>query len=360
VSSGERRGPLPAGSLGSLIRLPEPGKVENGVVRLNRNDRLEPLPEWFLDRLRSLVQSELLTGYPVADSLYAALGESLSLDRSQLLLTPGSDAAAKALYHAYVEPGDVVVMLEPSYAMYRVYSEMFGAEARRVPLETLDGVDVDRVLAAIGPGVKLVLIANPNQPTGTLMPEDALLEVIQRALEVDALVAVDEAYYPFSGATIVPRVAEQPNLVVLRSFSKAAGLAGLRVGYAAADARVIGDLFKVRSVHDVNAFALACAAEVLAYPKVIDDYVEQVRQGERVLRERADELGLPVAESHANFVLVDVAERCPPAELVERLHERGYLVRGPFSTPPLESYIRVTLGPPDVMEAFCDVLDQVL
>jgi histidinol-phosphate aminotransferase len=148
--------------------------------------------------------------------------------------------------------------------------------------------------------------------------------------------------------------------VVLRSFSKAAGLAGLRVGYAAADARVIDDLFKVRSVHDVNAFAMACAAEVLAHPKVIDDYVDHVRAGERVLRDRAEALGLPVAQSHANFVLVDVAGSCPPAELVERLHERGYLVRGPFSTPPLEPYIRVTLGPPDVMEAFCDVLGQVL
>jgi histidinol-phosphate aminotransferase len=360
VSLGDRRGPTPTGSLGSLVRLPEPGEVDNGLVRLNRNERLEPLPEWFLDRLRSFVQSELLTGYPVADRLYAALAESLSLDRSQLLLTPGSDAAAKALYHAYVERGDVVVMLDPSYAMYRVYAEMFGAEARPVPFETLEGVDADRVLAAVGPGVKLVLIANPNQPTGTLMPEDALLEIVRRALEVDALVAIDEAYYPFSGATIVPSVAELPNLVVLRSFSKAAGLAGLRVGYAAADARVINDLFKVRSVHDVNAFALACAAEVLAHPTLIDDYVEQVRQGERVLRERAEALGLPVAQSHANFVLVDVAGRCPPAELVERLRERGYLVRGPFSTPPLESYIRITLGPPGVMEAFCDVLGEVL
>jgi histidinol-phosphate aminotransferase len=356
VSRTERRGPLPAGSLGSLVRLPEPGEEDDGLVRLNRNERLEPLPEWFVERLRALVQSDLLTSYPVTDRLYAALAEALSLDRSQLLLSPGSDAAVKGLYHAYVDAGDRVVMLDPSYAMYGVYADMFEAEAMRVPFASLDGVDVERLLAAIAPGVKLVLIANPNQPTGTLLPEEELLAVTRRALEVDALVAVDEAYYPFSGATILPHVAEIPNLAVLRSFSKAAGLAGLRIGYAAADPHVIADLYKVRSVHDVNAFAMACALELLAHPQVIDDYVDHVRQGERVLRERAEALGLSVTQSYANFSLIDVADRCAPADLVDRLRDRGYLVRGPFSVPPLAKHIRVTLGPPDLMAAFCDAL----
>src|SRR5262245_27870576 len=251
-------------------------------------------------------------------------------------------------------------MLDPSYAMYSVYADMFQGEATRVPFDSLAGIDVERLLGAIVPGVKLVLIANPNQPTGTLIPEDALLEVAKRALENGALLAVDEAYYPFSGTTILPHITELPNLAVLRSFSKAAGLAGLRIGFVAADPRVVGDLYKVRSVHDVNAFAMACALELLAQPQVIDDYVEHVREGERVLRERAEALGLTVAPSYANFSLVEVADRCPPSELVERLRDRGYIVRGPFSAPPLARHIRVTLGQPQVMHAFCDALTDAL
>src|SRR5207249_1506509 len=130
---------------------------------------------------------------------------------------------------------------------------------------------------------------------------------------------------------------------------KAAGLAGLRIGFVAADAHVVDDLFKVRSVHDVNAFAVACALELLAHPAVIDDYVADVRAGERVLRDRAEALGISVAPSHANFALVDVARRAEPSDVVERLRERRYLVRGPFSRPPLEACIRVTLGPPHIM-----------
>jgi histidinol-phosphate aminotransferase len=355
-----RVGPLPAEPLRSLVRVREPGAEDDALVRLNRNERLEPLPDWFIERLRSAVASELLTAYPLADRVYAALADSLSLERSQLLLTPGSDAAAKALYHVYVEAGDGVVMLDPSYAMYRVYAEMFAAEARPVPFESLDGVDVERVVAAIEPGVKLVMIANPNQPTGTLMPDESLLAVVRRARDVDALVAVDEAYYPFSGTSILRRVPELPNLAVLRSFSKAAGLAGVRIGYVAAGANIIEDLFKVRSVHDVNSFALVCVAEVLEHPSVIDDYVDHVREGERVLRACAGALGLAVPPSHANFVLLDVGSRIAPAVLVERLRKRGYLVRGPFSAPPLQSHIRVTLGPPAVMEPFCAALGEAL
>lgn len=360
MTRAQRRSPRPAGTLDSLVRLGEPGEENRRLVRLNRNERLEPHPDWFISRLASLVHSDLLTTYPVSDHLYAALAEAVGLDRSQLLLTPGSDAAVKALYHTYVEPGDGVVMLDPSYAMYGVYAEMFRAEITRVPFATLDGMDVERVVAAIEPGVKLVLLANPNQPTGTLLTEDELLKIADAAADVDALVGIDEAYFPFSGMTILPRVADVPNLAVLRSFSKAAGFAGLRIGYVAAESDVISNLFKVRSVHDTNAFAMACALEVLAHPEVIDDYVEHVRAGEKVLRERCGELGLPVEPSYANFVLVDVAAKCDPATLVERLRDRAYLVRGPFSRPPLTSYIRVTLGPPPLMSAFCDALADAL
>jgi histidinol-phosphate aminotransferase len=354
------RAPRPAATLRSLVRLPEPGSETDGFVRLNRNERLEPLPEWFLDSLRRRVESDLLTTYPVADQLYATLAASLGVEPDRLLLTPGSDAAVKAIYHAYLEPGDRVVILDPSYAMYAVYGEMFGADTIRVPFERIDGIEVERILAEIVDGVKLVMITNPNQPTGTLMSEEGLVAIVERAAAVGALVTVDEAYFPFSGTTIVARTDQAPNLAVTRSFSKAAGMAGLRLGYVAADASVIGALFKVRSVHDVNAFAMACATELLASPSIVDDYVSAVRAGASVLSERLAPCGLEVLPTSTNFALVDVSRRCSPGALIERLRDRGYLVRGPFAHAVLAPFIRVTLGPPALMAAFCDVLLDVL
>ncbi len=353
-------GPRPASLLRDLVRLPEPGREQDAFVRLNRNERLEPLPEWFLELLRARIDSALLTGYPVADDLYAALASSLGVAASQLLLTPGSDAAVKGIYHAYLEPGDRVVMLDPSYAMYSVYAEMFGAETVKVPFERIEGIEVERVVAAIDDGVKLVMITNPNQPTGTLLAEGELRAIVRRGAEVGALVVVDEAYFPFSGTTMLPRIAEHQNLAVTRSFSKAAGMAGLRLGFVAAGEGVIEALFKVRSVHDVNAFAMACASELLAHPEVVDDYVAHVHEGFDVLARRLGALGIPVLPTYANFALADVSAHGDPAALVERLRERGYLVRGPFAPPVLAPFIRITLGPAAVIEPFCDVLAEVL
>jgi histidinol-phosphate aminotransferase len=350
----------PVDALRSLVRVPEPGEHDRAVVGLDRNERLAPLPPWFVERLRGLVDSDLLTGYPVADRLYAVLAEQLSLERSQLLLAPGSDAVAKGCFHAYVERGDTVVALDPSYAMYAVYAEMYGARRKTVPFERLDGVQVERLLEAIEPGVKLVTIANPNQPTGTLLTEDELLAIVRAAADVGALVLVDEAYFPFSDATILPRVPEHANLAVARTFSKAAGFAGLRIGYVAAPSSVIDVLFKVRSVHDVNAFAIAAATALLEHPEVVDGYVEQVRAGGELLRERAEALGLAVEPIHANFALVRVAGRIGPGELVERLAARGFRIRGPFSASPLQDHVRVTLGPPELMASFCAMLADAL
>jgi histidinol-phosphate aminotransferase len=346
--------------LDSFVRWPEPGHEADGLVRLNRNERLAPLPAEFVKAIRDRLTSDLLTQYPVADDVYAALAAHTGLQRGQLLLTPGSDAAVKAAFHAFVERGDSVVMLDPSYAMYAVYSEMFGATAFKVPFERVEPVSADRVLAAIDDRVKLVLITNPNQPTGTLMADADLLEVVRAAASVGALVLVDEAYGDFARTTVIPHVDSYPNLVVTRTFSKAAGLAGLRIGYAAADPRVIDALFKVRSVHDVNAVAMLCAEEILAIPSVVDDYVDAVRAGAQTLHARAAALGLEVPETHTNFALVRVGEVVEPGVLVERLRERGYLVRGPFSAPALAPYIRVTLGPPEIIDGFCDVLAEVL
>jgi histidinol-phosphate aminotransferase len=352
--------PAPIEVLRSLERIPEPGEAEQSFVRLHRNERQQPLPEWFIERLRTIVTSELLTSYPVADALYAELERHLGVDPGWVLLTPGSDAATKALFHAYVEPGSDAVILDPSYAMYSVYAEMFGARAIRIPFDESFQPDLDLLRASIVSGVRLVILANPNQPTGTLIAEDDLVELAGLARACDAVLAVDEAYHPFSSQTIVQRVHEFPNLAVLRSFSKASGLAGLRLGYVTANDELIRSLFKVRSVHDVNAFAIRCALEVLRAPEVIDDYVTAVQAGEDVLRARAEAMGLEVLPTAANFALLRVDARCDPAELVARLRQRGYLIRGPFTAPGLAPYVRVTLGPPDLMAAFADVLESAL
>lgn len=355
-----RGGVIPVHTLAEVERIPEGGRERAGYVPLDRNERLSPLPQWVVEILRAGVDSALLTGYPMLEDLYEDLVDTLDLRREQLLLTAGSDAAFRALHHAYGRPGDRIVMLTPSYAMYPIYARMFGAEAVRVPFEADLSLDVEALLAAITPGVRMVLLANPNQPTGTKLSHDALRAVVDCAGAAGALVAIDEAYFPFSHSTVLPWLAGSPHLVVTRTFSKAWGLAGARIGLVAADAEVVANLYKVRSAYDVNAFAALCARTLLAHPHIASDYVSEVEAGREEICRRARELGLDPVPGETNFQLIRVADVIEPAVLVERLRERRYLVKGPFSAPCLRDCVRVTLGPPELMAEFCDALASAL
>jgi histidinol-phosphate aminotransferase len=351
--------PIPA--LADLHRTREPGDETLAYVGLDRNERMDPLPKWFMNNIRDAVASTLLTRYPVRENLHRRLAETTLLPEERLLITPGSDTGVKALFHAYVRPGDGVVMLDPSYAMYLVYAQMFQARPVRITFDRDLVPDTKRLLNSIVPGVRLILLANPNQPTGTMLDEDFLLQVLERATRVGALLAIDEAYYPFSQTTALPWVKRHPHVLVLRTFSKAAGLAGLRIGFVAGHPSVINNLSKVRAANEINSFAILCAQQILAHPKIVDDYIAAVQAGAQVLAEQARTLGLtPLLPVYTNFMLIRVAHRCPPAQLADNLRSRGYLVKGPFAVPCLADCLRVTLGPPEIMTGFVRCLQEAL
>ena len=351
---GEECLPSSVPALAQVHRVPEAGVETRQYVGLDRNERVAPFPDWFMEEIRRSVTSSLLTQYPAQDQLHLQLQDQLHLAAEQLILTPRSDAAFKALYQAYVRPGDRIVMLDPSYAMFPVYAQMFAGEAVLVPYDRNVQLDTECLLNSVTPGVRLLMLANPNQPTATLLDEEVLLEVVERAANVGALVAMDEAYYPFSDATALPWLENHPNLLVIRTFSKASGLAGLRIGFAAGHPDVIANLYKVHTVNDLNSMSVLCASLILKYPAVVDDYVSQVKAGERLLAAAVENLGLTPLPTHTNFMLIRVAHRCAPSSLVEALKSRGYLVKGPLDSPCVADCIRVTLGPPDLMSTFAE------
>src|SRR3954471_13962088 len=360
VLPGQTALPEPIAALAGVERLREGGREREGLVGLDRNERLAPLPEAVLAELRTAIDSQLLTRYPSNDEFYDELAAHLGIARERLLLTPGSDGAVRALHHAYVSPGTRTAMVAPSYAMYPIYGEMFGAQPVQVHVDERLAAAPAALLEAIGDDTRLVLLARPNQPTGTLLAEDVLEQVLARATAVRALVVVDEAYHPFSGTTVLPWVERHRNLVVLRTFSKAWGMAGLRLGVVCADPEVARTLYKVRSAYDVNAVAIAFARIVLAHPEIADDYVAQVDAGRALLGERLRRLGFEPLGGRTNFQVFRVAPVAEPAPLAAALEERGFLVKGPFGHPSLAACLRATLGPPELMDRFAGALEAAL
>lgn len=351
-----RLSPEPVPALAGIERWREAGHDLGGVVRLDRNERVGGHPAWFVDELRARLTSELASVYPSPRLLHEELAASLGLPEERLLVTPGTDAALRAVHLAFVRPGDPVVRLDPTYAMISVYARMFSADD--VPVRW--DASVESLLEAVRPGVRLVLLANPNQPTGTLVPGDAIAELRARCENVGALLVLDEAYFDFCGETGIGHVTEGENVVVLRTFSKGAGFAGLRIGFAAGGPETMRALYKVRSAGETNQVAIEAARLAVARPELVTDYAAAVAEGRTLLETRARELGLEPLPGHANFVLLSLPDGVDPAALVEGLRERGYLVRGAFPYPVLERTIRMTLGPPETMAGFAQALADAL
>jgi histidinol-phosphate aminotransferase len=351
--------PNPIEPVAAVERHREGGHERNGFVPLDRNERVGPMPEWFVERLREAIDSEFLTSYPATDELHVELAASLDLPPEQVLITPGTDPVLRAICQAYVRPGDTVAMLDPSYAMYRVYARMFGAREALAGFDTTLRADTDGLLAAVSAGARVVFVANPNQPTGTTLDDGVLRQLVSRAEASGTAVVLDEAYMFFGDTDGLPLARTSPNVIVARTFSKA-GLAGVRIGYVAGSESIVHNLRRVRSAADTSALAIAAARIVLEHPELAADYARDVAAGYDVVAKRARALGLEPLPSAANFISIRVGSRERAMALVDALNERGFLIRGPYPEPPLHDSIRVTLGPPDVMRTFMDALTDAL
>jgi histidinol-phosphate aminotransferase len=345
--------------LADIERTPDREPYPAEWIRLDLNEHVRALAPAVVEAIRARVTSETLSHYPNPWHFCERLAARLGVAVESLLLVPGSDAGIKSLCHVFVTPGDRVAMIEPSYAMYPVYTRMFGGVPAPVPVRDDLSTDLDGLHAACR-GAKLLLLANPNQPSGGLLSEDEVLGLVREGARTGTIVVVDEAYYPFSRTTLLPRVTEHPNLLVVRTFSKAYGLAGVRLGFIAGRPSLVRALKTVRPNFEINSFVTLCAQYLLEHPELVDAFLPAVRESAQILQAVARRFGLPAPPAHANFQLLKVGPRFDPKQLSERLKERGWVIKGPFPEEVMRDWVRITLGDPDLIAAFAERLAAVL
>jgi histidinol-phosphate aminotransferase len=262
------------------------------------------------------------------------------LQSNQVLLTNGVDEAIHLLCCAFLDEGDEALICTPTFFMYDVSVGMMTSKLKRVQTDDSLEFPFERFLAAITPKTKLIMVASPNNPTGATVSREQLLAIAKAAPQ--AVLMVDEAYFHFHGETTLGDVGSVPNLIVARTFSKAYGLANLRIGMLAGDARLIGYVRKVSSPYNVNGVALAVLPEALADDEYLNWYVAQVAAGRERMFAALKELGVRTWPSAANFVLMDIGPR--HKELVAAMRARGVLLRDRSSDPGCEGYVRITIG----------------
>lgn len=307
---------VPVGEPG-LIRPDWTGGVSRDprLLWADRNENTDPELAAVVAKILSEVDYATVLCYPACGPLYRKLAAYLGVRPDQLLLAAGSDGVIRAVFEAFINPGDLVVYTQPTFGMYAVYVRMFGAQAvaleyrpsNRGPVLPVDSVV--KTIAEVRP--KLVCLPNPDSPTGTAFSTDALRWIIEAAGDVGALILCDEAYYPFYDYSALSCLQDYPHLVISRTFAKAWGLAGLRIGYAIANVQVTALLHKVRPMYEVNAVAVAVAERMLDVSHEMLLSVQRLNAGRDGFLSAMDALGLHTLHSNGNFLHVRFGSRAP-------------------------------------------------
>jgi histidinol-phosphate aminotransferase len=334
------------------------GLDESRIVKLASNENPLGMPESAKRAMMAAVSE--LGRYPDSNGfeLKAALSRRLSVPQDWLTLGNGSNDVLELVAHALLQPGASAVYSQYSFAVYALATQETGARAIVVPAKAY-GHDLPAMRAAIAPDTRIVFVANPNNPTGTFLPA-AAIEDFLASVPPEVVVVLDEAYNEYLPDALrfdaVRWVERFPNLVLSRTFSKAYGLAGLRVGYAVAQPVLTDLLNRVRQPFNVNTVAQAAAIAALDDAEFLEHSRRLNAEGLAMLSKAFDDLGLPYVKSYGNFVLVKVGDA---AAINLALLKAGVIVR-PVGNYGLPEWLRITVGLPQENEAFVAALRRAL
>jgi histidinol-phosphate aminotransferase len=339
------RAPEPRAGVRRMKEYHPPVAGRDGL-RLDFNENTLACSPRVIEALRNVTAADL-PRYPERGSVEALVAESLGVRPAEVLLTNGVDEAIHVLCQAFLDRGDAMLLPVPTYTMYEVYGSAAEARIDAVLAEEGFRFPLDAMLAAIHERTRLIAIANPNSPTGATVARETIAKIAERAPQ--AVVLVDEAYFHFFGETVLDLIGKVPNLVIARTFSKAYGLAGLRLGALIAAEETMHWLRRVISPYSVNQLALICLPAALEDRAYLEWYVAEVKAARAEVAQVLTEFGLEHWPSEANFILTRIGPQ--HGAFVKGMRARGILTRDRSADPGCDGLVRITVGTREQMRA---------
>lgn len=334
-----------------------PTSGREGYLRLDFNENTAGCSPKVIEALRK-INREGLSIYPEYTGLRKKLAEFLKIKFEQVMPTNATDEAIKTVFETYIEKGkDELILPIPTFAMLKFYAQLNEAVIKEVLYNDDLSFPAERVLKEINPKTKIVVLVNPNNPTGTAIKRADVVKIIKKAGENNALVFIDEAYYPFFNESSIGLINKFDNLVVSQTFSKAFGMASLRLGYLASNEGNIKNMLKAISPYSVNGAAVACAFAAIDDYDYAREYVKKINENKVKIYDELSRLKIKYYKSDANFVLIDVGDKCYAYH--EKLKQRGILARNRTKDPLLKGCVRITIGTSEQMERLIKALREI-
>lgn len=326
-------------------------------MRLNRLEKPESWPAELQDAIMASFPCDRMQQYPDYPPFYERLSRFFGVPVDQLVVGAGIEEFIRSLFMLCIKPGDKVAFLWPTCAMFEIYARAFGAEVVRIVTDPEADLTSAQIIAQLPDDLKLLILANPGQPVDCFYGPAEIAGIAQACERRGAVLAVDEAYHGFGALSVIGRVGDHQNMVVLRTFSKAFGAASIRLGFAVAGRLLKRSLDAVRQSGEVSAFSMHVASVLMdQFDRIVAPEVGRTMEGRDMVRLAATVMGVSARGRWANHVLIDL----PHAEAVSRrLAQRGVLVRAGMLAP-LDRHILVTCGSPELMADFIHELGAVL
>jgi len=330
----------PRKSYDRLNKYRPPLEGRGGKMRLDFNENTVGCAPQVVRALRRALNPDQLATYPEYEMARAKLARHFRVRPQQLVLTNGTDDAIKVICETFVEPGDVLLVPAPTFPVYQFFHEAAGGRTTRIYYDENFRIPLGEVLRELKRGVRWAAFANPNNPTGTMVPKRELRAMLEAA--PDTAFVVDEAYYEFSGETVLPWVRKYPNLIVTRTFSKAHGLAALRLGCILTNAETAEVMRRGQNPFAANSLALVGALAAAENAHYAHRFAEVVRENRAWLCRWLEVQEIPYVPSKANFVLAQLGPNSPA--IGKRLRAKNILIRDWNYDPRLRGFLRFTIG----------------
>lgn len=326
-------------------------------IKMDANENPYEMPQNIREEIAEEIFRHSFNRYPdpVATDLRKALADEFEVDPDLIVVGNGSDELINYLISAFTGIGAKVIFPVPTFSIYGICSELWGTEVSAIPLSESFELQTDEILSEMRSSNKsIIFLGYPNNPTGNCFSYQAIMDIIN--CDENSIIVIDEAYAEFSGKTFIPLLNEHKNLVILRTFSKAFGLAGLRVGYMFAGKEIIDQILKVKMVFNINSLSQKIALILLKYKDQMFDFIQEIIRERERLSEMLDRINwIRYYHSDANFILFRT--EYDSEKVFDKLLSKGILVRAFSDKRLLKNCLRVTVGKPEENDFFISALE---
>jgi len=329
-------------------RIDNKGEDRAKFIRMDRNEKIDPFNKSIYTKIFKKIDGHYLLMYPDQKPLYKKLSKFLRVKKEKILLTSGSDSAIKFIFETYTKNKDKVAYFWPTYAMIDFYAHLYGCKPKKINYDSNLNLSLKGLIKTCKNKIKILFIANPNQPTGTILDDIVLKKIINLSKKYKFLLVFDEAYIEFSSKkSLIHLTKKHKNIIVTRTFSKAFGLAGARIGYLVSNEKNISHLMKVKPYADINILAIKSAEVVLDNLKILKENLLEIKRSKEMLKKFCEERKLKFINTETNFVHIKFKNFSECKKIFLYLKSKKFLARinGNGLPATIKNCLRFSLGP---------------